>query len=221
MSSKKSKGAQASTRARVKKLKQAGLYTGDLRKPPTRYAKSLTKKYADVIEGRAKVVTVPKSPGKRNKGVKAARQEARALADKFQGIMRNKLDKVIVRVSHPKEKVGYSKREQKVYTTINRGGQVETHEYAVLKDGQLPPLEKDQAYGLPVRRSGGEIGYVMRATEAEILALANEYEMRPKHMYKGATGHIQIVYSGRLRRHREKRQRKNNVVKFPGGRGRK
>jgi hypothetical protein len=217
MSSKKSGGSQADTRSRVKKLKQAGLYKGDLRKPTTRYAKSLTRKYADVIEGRAKVITVPKTPTKRSKGVKAARQEAEALANKFQGIMRNKLDKVIVRVSHPKEKVGYSKREQKVYTSISRGDQIETHEYAVVQNGQLPALEKNQAYGLPVRRMGGEIGYIMRATEAEILALANEYEMRPKHMYKGATGHIQIVYSGRLRRHRKPRTKaKSNVVPFPG-----
>lgn len=216
MSSKKSgRGQSRDVKSGVKKLKQAGLYSGDLRKPPTNYAKSLTKKYADVISGRAKVVTVPKSPTGRNTGTKAARAEARALADKFAGIMSSKQDKLIVKTSHPSEKVRYSKHEQKVYTEISRSGQIETHEYTTFSNGQLPPLEKDQAYGLPVRRAGGEIGYIMRATEAEILALANEYEMRPKHMYKGATGHIQIVYSGRLRRHRKRKTKaKSNVVPF-------
>jgi hypothetical protein len=50
------KAALAETRARLKELKKHGLYTGDLRRSPTRYAKSLIGKFGDVLSGRAAVV---------------------------------------------------------------------------------------------------------------------------------------------------------------------
>ena len=48
----------AELRKSLKVLKRKGLYRGDLRKPPTRYARGLLKKFSDVISGRAAVVDV-------------------------------------------------------------------------------------------------------------------------------------------------------------------
>jgi hypothetical protein len=53
------KAALAETKARLKELKKHGLYSGDLRKSPTRYAKSLIGKFGDVLSGRAAVVKTP------------------------------------------------------------------------------------------------------------------------------------------------------------------
>ena len=50
------KQATRETKAQLKELKKQGLYHGDLRKNPTRYAKSLIKKFSEVLGGRAAVV---------------------------------------------------------------------------------------------------------------------------------------------------------------------
>jgi len=53
------KAIDAENRERLKILKKQGLYSGDLRKKPTRYAKSLIHKFSDVIAGRATAVKLP------------------------------------------------------------------------------------------------------------------------------------------------------------------
>lgn len=61
MAIKKLTGAQLKkAKSDLAKLKKLGLYGGDARKQPTRYAREQIKKYNDVLEGRAKVVTLPK-----------------------------------------------------------------------------------------------------------------------------------------------------------------
>ena len=65
MASKKSKRTQAAlankkARGELARLKELGLYRGNARKNPTRYAKEQIIKYRDVLEKRAKVITVPK-----------------------------------------------------------------------------------------------------------------------------------------------------------------
>ena len=54
----------AEQRQELKRLKKAGLYSGDLRKP-TRYAKSLTKKYKDFLSGDMQVVATKSSTAAR------------------------------------------------------------------------------------------------------------------------------------------------------------
>lgn len=61
MSSKSGSGKQS--RIALKKLRDLGLYKGDLRKKPTKYALSKIAQFDDVLKGKATVVA-PKNPGR-------------------------------------------------------------------------------------------------------------------------------------------------------------
>lgn len=99
-------------KAQLKKLRDTGLYKPkNPRKAPTKYAKSLLKRFADVLSGSSKAVT-------------ADYKTARKYSDKTAktGEVRSKGNKVIVPVL-PGEKVTVSKRkhEVEVYRKLETG----------------------------------------------------------------------------------------------------
>jgi len=81
----------------LKRLKKAGLYSGDLRKP-TRYAAGLTKKFKDFLSGDMRVVTV--------KSRKAAAELAPDRADR-------RGRKVLV-YAKPSDKISYSRKSNQI-----------------------------------------------------------------------------------------------------------
>lgn len=102
---------QVQQKAALKALSRKGLYRAKKpRAAPTRYGKSLLQRFADVLEGRASVVTAPKS--KRSKGHKAAREYSETLRT-----VRNK----IVVPTHANETARYSPKARKVLVTRRVG----------------------------------------------------------------------------------------------------
>lgn len=99
-SSKKLSGAQLKkAKSDLSRLKKLGLYKGDARKQPTRYAKEQISKFRDVLEKRAKVVTVPK------------RKHAREYTEVF----RTKFRKVVV-PTRSGEKFYYNKKSGEIFS---------------------------------------------------------------------------------------------------------
>lgn len=197
MASKRNRRAPQETKAALKQLKRKGLYHGDLRKAPTRYAEKLVDEFADVLAGRAQVVAVPK----RGIGKREASARARAIAEQFAGNIRAKENRLIVKVARPEEKAVYRPKAKEVVTRYTRPtGELITHKYVAPEAGRLPPLGEGESYALPFNRGKKGIEYVMRATEEDIMALANEYEKKIENPYRGATGFIQIAYPGKERR---------------------
>ncbi len=187
----------AETRTKLKQLKRRGLYSGDMRrKEPTRYAKNLVKKFEGFFEGSTKIVSVPRIKSKRSKGVREASKTAREIATKFERLMFSVGNKLMVRTAG--EKVFYKPKTKSIITRrLRTTGVEETHEFVGI---DLPDLNDDERYGIPLRRGKHPVEYLTRATKEEILALAEEYETREKNPYRGATGYIQIVYEGRKRK---------------------
>lgn len=107
---------------RVAALKKAGLYSGDLRKPVTDYAKRLTRKYADVLSGNAQVVKIPEKTGD-TKSAKEARLIARSLAREYEGIVKAKGSRVVVKVlpGEGREKVRYSPSHKTLIASMKAG----------------------------------------------------------------------------------------------------
>ncbi len=100
MTTKKLKGAQLKkAKSDLAKLKKLGLYKGDARKAPTDYAQRQIRKYSDVLEGRAKVVTVPK----------------RSVAREYTQVFRTKYRKVIIPARRG-EKFFYNKKSGEVFS---------------------------------------------------------------------------------------------------------
>ena len=200
-SDKKNSAHTQEIKARLKVLKAKGLYSGDLRRAkPTRYATKLANDFADVAAGRAQVVKIAHSKTSKNSGSKAAKAKARELAASFSTTMRAKGDRVIVRVANRGERAVYSAKEDTIVTRYqDTAGRTVTHEYIKPSNERLPALNDNERYALPFSRGKDGISYIERATEAEILALANEYETKKNNPYRDATSHIQIAYIGTTR----------------------
>jgi hypothetical protein len=113
MVTKKRRGSQSKKSASDKRvrhglarLKKLGLYSGDVRKSPTKYGRGVYQKYSDVLSKRAAVVTTKR------------RREARAFADVFRVVRK----KVVVPKS-AKEFVRYNKKTGEIYGYSVKGGQ--------------------------------------------------------------------------------------------------
>jgi len=193
-----------------------GLYSGDLRRAePSRYARKLANDFADVLNGRAQIVTIAKQKSGRATGAKAARDKAKELASTFGTTMRAKGSKVIVRTASPGERAVYSRTSDTIVTRYkDQAGRIITHEYIKPGNERLPELGPDQTYALPFSRGKDGIFYIERATEEEILALANEYESKGKNPYRDATGHIQIAYIGTTRKKPKSAKRKKRTAEI-------
>lgn len=198
MPSDKRAKAQA-TKSKLKVLKSKGLYSGDLRKAPTRYAEGLTRKFSDVLAGKAEVVTVPRvtrapagtipirAPG--GKGVVAARKTAKALAEEYSIAVRAKGNKLIVQKATAADRVIYSPRARTL-ELVRPFGDDQEERIPLRKEMHLTELpdntidfgirklRADESYAVPFRGKNGGIRYVYFGSHAELMAAINEYGPR-------------------------------------------
>lgn len=95
----------------LKKLREKGLYNPKNARKPTKYSKSLLKKFRDVLSGNAGVVTADAKTAKRYKSKNSKSGEIRAKGNK------------IIVPKLPGEKVTYSKKrhEVNVYREMKTG----------------------------------------------------------------------------------------------------
>ena len=96
-------------------MKRKGLYTGDTRRP-TKYGKSLLRKFADVLSGRAEVVTVSR------KGKSKGYKEAHAYANASREDIRVVRNRIVVPVN-PGETVSFSRKTGRVRVSRTIGGE--------------------------------------------------------------------------------------------------
>lgn len=169
-------------------LKKRALYNGKLRgkTAPTKYGRELAKKYSDVIEGRAHVVTI-KSNIKRNKGYKEARE--------FKETNRVVKNKVIVPKTFSKERVTYSRKTGDIrvtshntsgsYVRIKRKKKVQT-----LAD--LSALKKNQRYVVTFNRGKGhEPDTPTFESKEELISILGEYERTGR--YKNIASNVDVI----------------------------
>lgn len=181
----KSKTSQQQKRD-LKKLRAKGLYDPkDARKAPTKYGLSLLRKYRDVLDGKAAVITVPKS--KNSKGWKAARKNA----DPSLGVYayRNKL----VVPKNEGEKITWS-RKYKTYR-VSRWSNDRTTRYLreplnrrITNPKQLK-LQPGQRVSIPFNRPGRGIEW-MNLTEKEFYEAWAQYHDNGNYKTLGANLHI-------------------------------
>jgi hypothetical protein len=181
----------------LKRLKRAGLYSGDLRKEPTKYAKQLTKKYSDYLNDKAVVVSIPKIKHGKSTGKRDANKTAKELAVKFSETMRAHGNKIVVGTAVNNEKAIYLPSQKTIVMKTKRAdGSVVLRIYSEKPEKSLPALGENQTFSLPFKRGRNGVDYVSMADEKEILALANIYETKAKNPYKGATGYIMLTMLG-------------------------
>ena len=192
------------TKSKLKVLKKKGLYSGDLRKAPTRYAESLTRKFSDVLSGHAKVITVPHHAGKKSKGIVAARKEASQLAEAYGLAVRNKGAHLIVKTVTPEDTISYSPKKKLLEIVRKRSDDVEERielrkHLSLVKresgefDLDIRKLQNDESYVIPFNRGRGSIQYIYFADKAELMKVLNEYRSR----WEGMENFVSIA---RLRR---------------------
>jgi hypothetical protein len=168
MVSKKSKAGKGGSRksaadlthvkADLKRLKKAGLYTGDLRKKPTRHAKAQVKRFRDVLDKKAKLVTAPTQ--------KQARE--------YKGVFKTKFRKIVVPVRSG-EKVFYSKKTGELFSYRTEYGRKVKRRFPkrMLNVSDLDNLPQGPGitYALPI----GVGGAMERMTFAEVKQFAQKY----------------------------------------------
>lgn len=162
MVSKKSRGSKPPTRSQIKKdlrkLKSVGLYSGDLRKKPTRYAIGQTKKFKDVLQKKARVLNAP----------------SRSQAREHKEIFKVKGRKIVVPVRKG-ERVFYSKKTGEVFSYRKQYGRNVKRTFPkrmrTVRDIDKLPQGPNITYGLPI----GIGGAIERMTYAEVKAFAQKY----------------------------------------------
>lgn len=132
---KEARAQLAETRRQLAKLRKLGLYKGKAtREQPTKYGKSLLKRFADVISGTAAVVTVPK-------------QSRKTVKAEYAGQLDYQRGKLIV----PKnplnaERVRFSRKDEQV-TVTGVGPTGRTYHKSI-----APSPEKLKAAGKPTAK---------------------------------------------------------------------
>jgi len=176
------KSSTTTSLAQVKKslsvLRRKGLYKPSVKRgAPTRYAKSLLKKYSDVVSGEATVVTAPTV------------REASAQ----RGAFRTSRKKIVVRKSEFSERARYSRKAGGVVQYMGvPGARYYLRPANVSHIGEVPPLVEDQFYALPFRH-GTKISFTFASSVEEIARLVLEYETDvTKNVYKDMLSYLQI-----------------------------
>lgn len=188
MATPKKSNTQAAKSA-LKVLKRKGLYSGDLRKAPTDYAKRLARKYSDVVSGSSQVISVPRHATKRSKGVVAARKEAQSLAEAYGLAVRSKGAHLIVKTVTPEDRVIYSPRKklieierQRTPDLVERIELRKHMEISENEDGTLDlsirKLRDGESYVIPFGRGRGGIQYLYFGSKTELMRVLNEYSQR-------------------------------------------
>lgn len=174
----KLKQARAQVRKSLAILKAKGLYKPTApRAAPTRYAKSLITKYADVVAGKAFVVKIPKAASKDVREQYRVRR-GRAVVSK---------DTFTDRARFDRRSGGIVK-----YKSLKGGGYFKFQNANVKSIDELPKLKKGQTYAIPFRQ-GRNIEFQTRAGLDELIALINSYETRKTREGKEAKGYEDII----------------------------
>ncbi|MGE3388105.1 MAG: hypothetical protein AB7K41_15350 [Bdellovibrionales bacterium] len=179
---------QAEKRA-LKKLREKGLYTPkDARAAPTKYGRSMIRKYRDVLDGRATVITIPKT--KRSKGWKAARDNA----DPSLGVYahRNKL----VVPKNEREHISWSTKKKtyrvSFWSTDKTTRYVREPVKRKISNPAQIKLREGQRISIPFNRPGRGIEW-MNLTEQEFKETWAEYHDRGRYKTMGEHLHISWV----------------------------
>lgn len=131
-------GKQA--RIALKRLSQLGLYKGDLRKRPTKYALKKIDQFGAVLAGKATVVT-PKSP------------------ERFKNIFDVVGDKVIV-PRRKGERITIDKKTREIVSRRKVGKRTIEARGMQIKRGEKPPqTEYSATYAVPLKATGGVIAW--------------------------------------------------------------
>jgi hypothetical protein len=203
----KAKRDFAQDQGALKKLKALGLFSGDLRKKHhSKYAINLVKnKFADVLRGSAKVVTVPKSQkrGEKSLAAKIAKDFAKN-SDQYRAVK----NKIVVRSARSDENFYFSKKHKNIISEYKNpiGETIRIEHLPQSKTGapdKLPDLRDGQSYMLAFSRGRDGVSYTFRATAQEIYDLALQYETDFKNPYRNATGQIAIATTGAKKRERK------------------
>lgn len=173
MSSRKLTGAQLKKfRSDVARLKAKGLVGKrvDARsQKPTRYMREQVKQYQDVLDGKAKVLTVPK------------RKDARQFAD----TNRTKFNKVIVKAK-PDETVSYSAKEKDIRITRRvKDKKVTRHIYA---ESPKSRIKEGQLFVIPIGNTRQRFD-----TWDDLVLFMEPYETNPKNPYKEWQRYVEII----------------------------
>lgn len=152
------KGQYERFRADVKRLKDAGLYTGDLRKPITRYAAREAKKYETVLKGKATVIKPPRSHP----------------VGEYKQVYKTKFRRVVI-PRRPNEKVFYDKKSAQIRSVRDEYGKTITRiipPHAVTADNvsRLPKGENVR-FVVPLGT-----GFERFASYDEMAAFMQQYE---------------------------------------------
>lgn len=133
----KTKKTDAQLKNSLKQLKKLGLYNPqNSRKAPTRYAKSLIKKYNDVLSGKAEVISIPKAAAKNLKTefkIVVGKKKAVAVVPKAAGT-----------------KAKYSKKLGTVVRNIGRYNLRPYPDKMVLLRGQFPELKRGERLAIRI-----------------------------------------------------------------------
>lgn len=178
MSSKKLTNAQLKKfRSDVAKLKAKGLVSDkvDARKQaPTKYMKSQVKKFADVLEGKAKVAHVPK------------RADAKAFAEKFRV-----KGKSVVIPAKADEHIAYSKKNKSFSATrkTKDGKRITREIYSEAPSRSRPPTKsKNVLFVIPVGNTRQSFD-----TWEDLVLFMEPYETNSRNPYRDWEKYVEVV----------------------------
>lgn len=133
---------QKQARIQLRKLRELGLYKGDLRKKPSKYAIGKLKQFDDVLHGKATVVTPRNSK-------------------RFKGIFETVGDKVIV-PRRKGERISIDKKSGEI-VSIRKSGKriIRSRGKTVKRDEEIARPEKHRVvqYVIPFHGRGGETNW--------------------------------------------------------------
>ena len=176
------KAANAQYKKSAKILIRAGLYNPKvLSGQPTDYFKRLSRRYSDVIEGRAETVKVP------NRAV--AQSFARAPVEKGGPAIRAKGARVVIAKKPGAGRARYNKKKNAIRRTQKTSGG--SYVFSISPTGtrtELPPLKRGQSYAVPVGRGNEYIFF------SDAVSFWNTFGAEGSGAsYKNALQHVEIV----------------------------
>lgn len=176
----KSQSGQAQ-KSGLKKLREKGLYKPKKpRAAPTKYGKSLLSRFADVLSGKASVVTAVE---KGRKGFKAASKYARSGNDKM-GTVRVVRNKIVV-PTQAGEIARFSKKGVRVTRRV--GEDVYVREPLQKHKQILEQLKPGDRIAVPLNRGKRGVEW-MQLTPEDYRAFQRQYD----ETYKNLGSHVQI-----------------------------
>ena len=160
----------------LRKLKEKGLYSGDLRRKPTGYGHKVRNKFKDVLEGKAAVVSAP------------SRKEARAFSDTFK-VKRNK----IVVPKQKGDRVRYNSKSGAIEASRKAFGKRIKITVVSSRKGtwhELPSEKKGRFYRIPF--GSGGIAYTFDS-RAELAKFMEPYEQKAFNPYRDWCQYVEVL----------------------------